>query len=108
MKTKSLIVGLLLSAGLYTATFSHKATADNPHKDRAFAVISFKETNGAPFQTPNGTSANPLGLMVNWAELSAGCPHVAKGDRLADHVANYLEQGFTILFVDGQRIMFVR
>lgn len=107
MKQKSLFVGLLLCAGLFTATFNPKLSADNPRKDRAFAVIAFAVTNQS-VSVSNGNTVIPQGLIVSYVELSAGCPHVQRGDRVADHVANYLEQGFTIMYVDGQKIMLAR
>lgn len=109
MKTKSILLGLLLCAGLFTATFTPKLAADNPKRDRAFAVIGYATTNlSVQLPNGNGNTAIPQGLIVTYVELSTGCPHVARGDRVADHMVTYLEQGFTILFVDGSRVIFVR
>lgn len=81
MKTKSYLIGLLLTAGLFTGYLFVPAATSNPQQ--ACEVVSFAISENSGF----GADGTPAGLTLRWVNRTPGAPEIVPGMRFVDAVA---------------------
>jgi hypothetical protein len=104
MKTKLILTGLLLAAGLFTFT-SFKAPAQGNPGHKHYAVILQDQDT---WHRGSNQEYIQTGLQVSWIDGSDGAPTVPIGSSLSAAIAYYMDLGFSHELISARKHLFKR